>query len=294
MLSGIHRHAKAVAQQLRFPFGKRVWRGQGGNFQGAGVGSSVDFQDHRPYLPGDDIRYINWQAYARTGHYIIKLYREEVRPSLDLVVDFSASMHLTPQKARRAMELLYFAVENALQAEASLRCFLLSPFAARPRQQELNHLLGYHLDIPAAEDAPKDGHLPTTGAQLAATPFRQGSMRVLISDLLFPGDPMAVFHRLASNQGRPLVLVPFDETEANPDWGGTLEFLDVESGRKRLQKVPRSLLDKYLGAYKRHFQMWKDAAQPFDAPLARVSAEDTLVEALKTEALRRGAVEVWS
>ena len=49
-------------------------------FSGSGTGSSLDFQDHRAYSPGDDPRHINWQAYARTGSYTMKLFREEVRP----------------------------------------------------------------------------------------------------------------------------------------------------------------------------------------------------------------------
>ncbi|MEJ6642028.1 MAG: DUF58 domain-containing protein [Akkermansiaceae bacterium] len=40
------------------------------------MGSALYFQDHRAYSPGDDPRHINWQAYARTGQYTMKLYRE--------------------------------------------------------------------------------------------------------------------------------------------------------------------------------------------------------------------------
>ena len=72
---------------------------------GVGAGSSIDFQDHSPYLPGDDPRYIDWRAYARTGHYIMKLYREEVSPLLDLVLDVSPSLFFEPAKALRVLEL---------------------------------------------------------------------------------------------------------------------------------------------------------------------------------------------
>jgi uncharacterized protein (DUF58 family) len=69
VVAAIHGRMQAAAQRLRLPFRSRTWRGESGNWQGAGVGSSIDFQDHRQYLPGDDPRYIDWQAYARTGHY---------------------------------------------------------------------------------------------------------------------------------------------------------------------------------------------------------------------------------
>ena len=95
--------SQALADIFKLPLQHRVWRGQTGDFQGAGVGSSLDFQDHRSYVPGDDPRHINWQAYARTGHYSMKLYREEVRPLIDVVFDISDSMIFDPEKERRAI-----------------------------------------------------------------------------------------------------------------------------------------------------------------------------------------------
>ena len=97
----IRRQAQAAAQRLRLPFRSRSWRGESGNWLGSGVGNSIDFHDHRPYLPGDDPRAIDWQAYARTGHYTMKLYREEVSPRVDLVLDVSGSMTFDAAKRRR-------------------------------------------------------------------------------------------------------------------------------------------------------------------------------------------------
>src|SRR3954471_13761145 len=93
------REAHFAAERCRLPFGRRAWRGGQGNWVGAGVGSSIDFQDHRAYLPGDDPRYIHWAAYARTGQLTMKLYRAEVAPFVDIVVDASASMTFTSEKA---------------------------------------------------------------------------------------------------------------------------------------------------------------------------------------------------
>ena len=72
-LDGCRRRAMVAAARVRLPLRTRVWKGQAGEFLGAGTGSSLDFQDHRTYVPGDDPRHINWQAYARTGHYTMKL-----------------------------------------------------------------------------------------------------------------------------------------------------------------------------------------------------------------------------
>src|SRR5262249_19077659 len=57
-------------------------------------GPSLGFRDHRAYEPGDDLRHIDWSAYARTDQLTIKLFREEVSPILDVVIDTSKSMDL--------------------------------------------------------------------------------------------------------------------------------------------------------------------------------------------------------
>src|SRR5688500_1629635 len=115
------RGALSAAARWRLPFSRQAWRGSAGNWVGAGAGSSLDFQDHRTYVPGDDPRHIHWQAFARTGALTMKLYRAEVAPFVDLLIDVSASMTLTPAKAARTDELVAFCVECADRAGAPVR-----------------------------------------------------------------------------------------------------------------------------------------------------------------------------
>src|SRR5687767_4120613 len=115
------RGALTAAARWRLPFSRQAWRGLAGNWMGAGAGSSLDFQDHRVYVPGDDPRHIHWQAFARTGALTMKLYRAEVSPLVDVIVDVSASMSFTPEKAARTDELLAFAVECAVSIGAPVR-----------------------------------------------------------------------------------------------------------------------------------------------------------------------------
>jgi uncharacterized protein (DUF58 family) len=55
-------------------------------------GFSVEFADHREYVPGDDLKYLDWALYARTDHYYIKRYEEETNLRAYLLLDRSASM----------------------------------------------------------------------------------------------------------------------------------------------------------------------------------------------------------
>ena len=130
-LKDAYSRSSTCASRLRLPLRSKVWRGGSGEFAGSGTGSSMDFQDHRNYAPGDDPRHINWQAYARTGQYTMKLYREEVRPVVDLICDVSPSMFLDDTKSARTAELLSFFTQSSLRAGASLSIHLVSGAAHR-------------------------------------------------------------------------------------------------------------------------------------------------------------------
>ena len=55
-------------------------------------GSSVEFAQHRPYVPGDELRAIDWKVYARSERLVVKEYIEETNLSLNVLLDASESM----------------------------------------------------------------------------------------------------------------------------------------------------------------------------------------------------------
>jgi hypothetical protein len=129
---------------------------------------------------------------------------------------------------------------------------------------------------------------------LSRIPWRRGSLRVFVSDLLYPSLPGELLPSLKGAQGRGMILAPFSRAESNPDWEGNMELVDCESREKRKQRVEPAVLRAYRDAYKRHFEMWKDASRKHAVILARIPSEPDFFEALQSEALRVGAVEVWS
>lgn len=286
-LPALRASARAWSEALRLPFRHKRWRGQAGEWAGMGVGSSLDFQDHRAYQPGDDPRQINWQAYARTGHYTMKLYREEVRPLADLVLDASDSMWAFEEKRSRAVELFYYAWEGALRAGAAARVFAVKGEAVAPLAEEAV-ASGRWLEAVRA--------LPPTAAHVmpavGRVPFRGGSLRLLVSDLLFPGAPEGVIQPLAGQHGRGLVFAPTSSEEARPGWEGNYEFVEAESGETNLRRINPELLARYTEAYRRHFELWKGCALRHGVALARVPSEMDLGQALRAEAVAAGAVEV--
>ncbi len=270
---------RAVAERLTLPL-KVGLRRTSGNVPGAGAGSSIDFQDHRPYVPGDDPRHIDWPAYARNGQFTMKLYREEVRPLADIVLDASASMFLDEAKTRRTMELAWFCLESVLRAGASARLFSIR-----------GPSLAAHDPLVAWEALEKPSATVSGPPDLHRVPWRNGSLRVLISDLLFPGPPESLIHSLLSSRGRALIFAPCCTAESAPDWLGNTELLDCESRARREVRFHADDLRNYSAAYEKHFDAWRHEARRHGIPLAKVGAETTFNEALGQEAIPQGAVE---
>ncbi|MEO5958624.1 MAG: DUF58 domain-containing protein [Opitutaceae bacterium] len=305
------RGALAAAARWRLPFSRQSWRGLAGNWSGAGAGSSLDFQDHRNYVPGDDPRHIHWQAFARTGALTMKLYRAEVAPMVDLAVDVSESMSLTPEKRARTDELVAFCVESADRAGAPVRMHAALGRVLRgvvPDEVRANRwrerLAGVVGNGDPAAPAPRSPEIRSEGAaspknSAAAHPpgpfaWRPGAMKVLISDLLFPGDPTSLLVALASGSGVGVVLVPTLAVEADLPWRGNVELTDCESGAVRRQRIDEPLATRYRAAYVRHFTLWREAARKRGVLFARVPCAAALSHALAGEAFSAGAVEAVS
>jgi uncharacterized protein (DUF58 family) len=274
----IRARMRAVAGRLTLPL-KLGLRRTSGNVPGSGAGSSIDFQDHRPYVPGDDPRHIDWQAYARSGHYTMKLYREEVRPLADLVLDASPSMFLDETKARRTMELAWFCLESALRSGAAARLFSIQSSTVKIHEP----LVGW--EIGSCENS-------TEPPNLSRIPWRAASLRVFISDLLFPTLPQAIIPLLLAGRGRAVILVPGSPSEADPDWLGHTELLDCESPARRDLRFTADDLKNYRTVYENHFSLWRQEARRHGIPFARIPAELPFADALALEALPSAAVEL--
>jgi uncharacterized protein (DUF58 family) len=285
-LQQCHSTALAAAGRVRLPLRSRVWKGQAGEFTGGGTGSSMDFQDHRAYSPGDDPRHINWQAYARTGSYTMKLFREEVRPVVDLILDASESMFFDPAKAVRTAELFYLIAESAQAAGASIALHAVRGDANLPLDPAT---LRSHQWLETARKLPATDAAKTP--DLTRLPLRANAIRVFLSDLLFPADPEPILRHLSQRHGNVVIFSPFLESEARPEWSGNYEFIDPERNSHHPHRIEPATLRRYQEAYVNHFALWKQHARRHQTAFARLPAEDDFASVLFREAVPAGALE---
>ncbi len=285
-LQQAHTHALTAASRLRLPLRSKVWRGQAGEFSGGGTGSSMDFQDHRAYSPGDDPRHINWQAYARTGSYTMKLFREEVRPVVDLILDASESMFFDERKSARTAELFYFIAESTQAAGAALSIYAVrgdATITLDPATLRSHKWLETARSLPATDSA--------KAPDLSRLQLRANAIRVFLSDLLFTADPDPLLRHLGQRHGSTVIFSPFLESEARPAWSGNYEFIDPERNTHHPHRIEPATLRRYEEAYVNHFALWKQNARRHQAAFARIPAEEDLATALFREAVPAGALE---
>ena len=200
-------------------------------FQGRGM----EFEEVRPYLPGDEVRDIDWNVTARLGDPYVKRFVEERELTAMVVVDVSRSMRFGTagaEKRELAAELCavlgFAAVRNDDRVGLALAGERLEHFV--PPARGRSHLLRMLRDVLGAEHD-SSAKLGETGRFLArALPRR--SVMFWISDFEDPVDPKA-FQGLARRHDVTALLVRDPRDESLPD-AGWVELEDLESGARRM------------------------------------------------------------
>jgi uncharacterized protein (DUF58 family) len=244
------------------------------------AGSSIDFQDYREYQPGDDLRFIDWGIYARTDRLSIKLFREEVAPHLDLVIDGSRSMNL----------------EGSAKALATARiAALLGTAAANAQCTRAVWLSGEGFQRLA-----NDAHPPSSwdGLELNSTRtldqsfdilsprLRRLGIRVLISDLLWPGNPVQTVRRLHEGAAVLFVVQLLARDDTTPPEHGSIRLVDSETDEIAEIYIDSAVARQYGDNLAQLQQSWNDACRQCGAHLTTVVAEELNSSLAELEAVQ--------
>ncbi len=221
-------------------------------------GGSAEFQDHRPYAPGDDLRRVDWAAFARTGEPVLKLFRAEEDSVLRLLLDASASLAFgTPQKldvARRvAAAIGYLALANGQRTQVLVarESGGAPPSAAgrglarvgtpRRGRDSLAALLR-DLSAPLASGSADLAHALEVTLKRSARP----GLLVVVSDFLDPGPvTRALSHACAAGHQVALVQVLARE-EIEPSFDGDFSLVDAESNAEVELGMDAAAIDAYV------------------------------------------------
>jgi uncharacterized protein (DUF58 family) len=254
----------------RFALGvpRRIPQGRAGLQQGGRAGSSLEFKEHRDYQAGDDLRHIDWNAYARSDQLAVKVFHEEVNPHLDLVVDGSRSMALADSaKARAALGLAAFFVSAADNAGFSHRLWLARAGCDTVLADSDRPGLWDDIDFTHAGN-------PAEALRHRPPAWRPRGFRLLISDLLWVGEPLDILGPCADRATSVVIVQVLAEADKYPHRSGNLRLLDVETGEARDLRVDGNSLRRYIAALERHQQNWHNACRQVGAVFTSVIAEE--------------------
>lgn len=209
-------------------------------------GSSVEFADYRPYEVGDDLRYVDWNAFARLNRLYLKVFVDEEDLCVHLVLDGSASMDFgTPNKFRYAVRL---AAALAFVGFTNLERVGVAVFRDRVSEGWLP-TRGRNQFLPVADFLSAVVAAGTTRfndslAQYALR-VKDSGVAIVISDFLDPAGYESGLRSLMERRFDVHVIHLLAPEELHPAFGGDLELVDAESGEVRAVSVDAETLRAY-------------------------------------------------
>ncbi len=229
------------------------------------LGASMDFAEHRAYMPGDDIRRIDWRLYARSDRYYIKEYEADTNSNFTVILDVSPSMRYgADAESGRISKLTYgcylaacLTYFSSLQRDrvalATVDGDIVDyvPPSAKHLQLILQTLDQVDRKNREGRVAPGKTTLFTPLRKLSEN-LRRRSFVVLISD--FYEDADDVVKALGEVRGRGNDLIVFhllDPREIDFNFSDASNFIDMETGDK-MPVIPEYLRDKYREVVRDH------------------------------------------
>ncbi|MDA1194912.1 MAG: DUF58 domain-containing protein [Planctomycetota bacterium] len=223
--------------------------GEAGDRRSGRVGSGVLFADHRDYVPGDDLRYVDWNVYARLGDLVVKRFEAEENLELLLCLDRSASMAGAKSRAARrvAAALGYLALANMDRLRLA---WLPSPTGAPVAAfRGKAHASGLLEELASAPDDGTTEHARAIGRVLATC--RRRMIAVVISDFYDPENAVAALAALRSRGMDVVALHVLDAADVALEPGASLLAVDRETGMEVKVDVTPQFLESLRTAWHR-------------------------------------------
>ncbi len=222
----------------------------GGNHQSKTYGSSCDFADYRDYMPGDDIKKIDWNAYARFDKLYLKLYLDEKQVHTRIYIDASRSMTYgngkkDTQAIRVAATLAYLSICEMDK---------VSVYAVREHgvEEVISKMYGrenFYREIGKLNSIVFDGDSYITDAILPSVVGYGDGLSVIISDFLTDNDFQGAIDYLSSKKRDVFCVQILSKEELVPKARGKMHFFDSEDGSKDYRKnITRDIINAYKQA----------------------------------------------
>lgn len=247
-------------------------------------GFSVEFAEHRPYMPGDDIKHIDWKIYGRTDRHYIKEFEEETNLKAYLILDASRSMAYASDGRMTKLEYSsYVAAALAYLMVQQRDAVGLAVFDERVRTYMPPHATRSYLKqilkhLETVEGSNRTGTAESLH-QIAERLKRRGLV-IILSDLFDkPNDVITAFRHFRHKKNEVIVMQVLDPMERSFAFGNDAIFKDMETAEElvtqpyHIQKAYREEMRKLVEGYRKECRennidyVLLDTATPFDVAL---------------------------
>ena len=249
-------------ERLKWILRRRLAGGGEGDRPGRRKGGLIEFADHRDYAPGDDVRYVDWNVFLRLEKLTVKEFAKEEDVPLLLLLDVSASMGDADEGkfrfARRLAAALGF-VSLASRNPVRVLAFCEGERTHSRPFHGSDGLPGLLRFLEPLSPRGRTGLPAALREARASSP--PGTLTVLVSDLLDPGDPIQALAALATRGREVCVLRVVAPTEAAPALGGPVTLVDVETGETLDLDLGEPELERFRAARRAHEETFQRLAR---------------------------------
>jgi len=196
------------------------------------------------------------------------LFREEVTPHLDLILDGSHSMNLeNTAKANAVARLAALLATSAANAQCTQAVWMSGEGFQRLPNDTLTPSAWDKLDL-------QSKRTPEQSFEILPPKFRRLGVRVLVSDLLWPGEPLQILRRLRDGAAALFVIQLLARDDVEPPEHGNLRVVDSETGDESEIYIDSSMARQYTENLAQLQQSWSDACRQCGAHMTTLIAED--------------------
>ena len=255
----------------------------GGARKAPSYGSTVEFADFREYFPGDDIRRIDWNVYARLEKYFVRLFTDERQMHNHIMIDCSSSMACgSPEKATAALRIAAAFGYLSVSSMDRVSYFLLKDNKAQDIGFRVYNKESFYRAAQVLENTDFEGQTDLEKSIInLPSPGHDDGLTIIISDFFTESSWKKALDFLMYNKRETLMIQVLSPDELYPDFDGRIHMNDSEAiggndARNMRIRITRKTVEAYQRALDEYEKELVDFCASREVTFFTVSSDDPI------------------